>query len=113
VGDLYCKIYKLGRVEVDDAGFDVVAGVDEGEMVSFAARQGVCVAGVLCVDDVGDCGQGLVFVGAADVWVGCDFSGLVLVLSLMIVVLGFGVWDLLLCDSGFLLGLLPFLLFSL
>jgi hypothetical protein len=55
VRDLYCKIYKFGRVEVDDAGFDVVAGVDEGEVVSFAAGEGVGVAGVLCVQDVGDC----------------------------------------------------------
>jgi hypothetical protein len=75
VGNLHGEVYKFGRVEVDDAGFDVVTGEDEGEMVSLAAGKGIGVAGVLCVEDVRDCCEGLVFVVAADVLVGCDFPG--------------------------------------
>jgi hypothetical protein len=73
VRNLHREVYKFGRVEVDDSGFDVVASVDEGEMVCFAAWEGVGVAGVVCVENVGNCCKGLVFVGAADVLVGCDF----------------------------------------
>jgi hypothetical protein len=73
-------------------------------VVGLAAGGVVGVAGVWCVEDFGDCCQGLVFVGAADVWVGCDFSGLVLVVDLRIVLSDFG--DLLLSDGGFLLAFL-------
>jgi len=54
VGDLHCEVYEFGRVEVDDAGFDVVAGVDEGELVGFAIRENVGVAGIIWIEDVGD-----------------------------------------------------------
>ena len=55
MGNLHGEVYKFGRVEVNDAGFDVVTGEDEGEMVSLAVGESVGVAGVLCVEDVGDC----------------------------------------------------------
>jgi hypothetical protein len=41
-------------------------------VVSFAAGKGVRVAGVLYIEDVGDRCEGLVFVSAADVLIGCD-----------------------------------------
>ena len=55
-GDLDGEVGESGRVEVDDARFDVVAGVDEGEVVGSAAGEGVGVAGVCRVEDVGDGG---------------------------------------------------------
>jgi hypothetical protein len=62
-------------MEVDDASFDVVARVDEREDVGCAVGDGVGVAGILFVENVGDGSEGLVFVGAADVFVRLDFSG--------------------------------------
>jgi hypothetical protein len=53
--DLYGEVCEFGWVEVDDAGFDVMAGVDEGEEVGLAARESVGVAGVCRVEDVRDC----------------------------------------------------------
>jgi len=70
------EVLQVWGVEVDDAGFDVVAGVDEGEGVGGAFAEGVGVAGAGFVEDGGDCGERLVFVGAADVLVGFDFSGM-------------------------------------
>lgn len=55
-GDLDGEVGESGRVEVDDARFDVVAGVDEGEVVGSAAGEGVGVADVCRVEDVGDGG---------------------------------------------------------
>jgi len=66
---------QIGRVEVDDAGFNVVACVDEWEFVGCAVGKGVAVARAIFVEDGGDGGEWLVFVGAANVLVGFDISG--------------------------------------
>jgi len=79
--DLHSKVCKVWRVEVDDAGFDVMAGVDEGQKVGFTTGRSVGVAGIEYVKDVGNCREGLVFVGAADIIVGCDFPDGLLVSS--------------------------------
>lgn len=63
-----------GGVEVDDAGFDVVARVDEWESVGCAVAEVVGVARAGFVEDGGDGGEGLVFVGAANMLVGFDLS---------------------------------------
>ena len=75
------EVLQVGRVEIHDAGFDVVACVDERESVGCAVSEGVGVARAGFVENVGYCGEGLIFVGAADVLVGFDFS--VKVVSLM------------------------------
>ena len=51
---MHGEVDKFGWVEVDNAGFDVVTGVDEGEVIGFATREGIGVAGVFWVEDVGD-----------------------------------------------------------
>jgi hypothetical protein len=66
---------QLGWIEVDDASFDVVACVDEGEGVGCVVGQGIGVAGVFLVENVEDGSEWLVFVGAADMFVRLDFSG--------------------------------------
>ena len=61
-------------MEVDDARFEVVFGVDEGEGVGGAIGEGVGVARVVGIEDVGDCGERLLDVGTADVLVCLDVS---------------------------------------
>ena len=96
----------------------MVTRVDKWEGIGCAVAEGVSVARTSFVEDGGDSGEGLVFVGAADVLVGFD-------LSEERVSLVFGsrracwMWDiphcrcvsLLLCFESFLLPLPPLLLF--
>ena len=52
----------------------MIARVDKWESVGGAIAGGVCVTGASFVEDGGNSREGLVFVGAADVLVGFDFS---------------------------------------
>jgi hypothetical protein len=68
------EVLQFGWEEIHDARFDVVACVDEWESVGCAVGEVVGVARAGFVENVGDCGEELVFVGAANVLVGFDFS---------------------------------------
>ena len=55
MGYLYGEVCKVGRVEIDDTGFDVMTGVDEREVICCATGESVSMARACRVEDVGDC----------------------------------------------------------